>query len=1789
MLKRTRIQFLESIGCLLMVVCLLLAANGQENIQFSQGKTDEGLGNTLSVQLMNYKGRGIDLPVTLNYSSNVWRIDNLKTIDIGVFQTITQVIYSEHSTAGWKTSLDLPEIEWPKEDDIYNAAGRSCGPPVCYSGPLRIRRVMIHMPDGSVHELREDDSAYPGSSTIDQTGTFYAVDGSRLRYDSIDADTGTLFLPSGTRYVLDAGSGQVIDRNGNALTFNAASGQWSDTLNRTVGMPFPASFRANPQPTAYAYSLPGLAGVNGGNQTYTFIWKHLSDTGVLTPGSGSLRVMGSHYLPFPDSPPTAPSGNNYPQQHGNMPTQTTFPHDSLFYSDADDGAMTLVVGKGQNLNQVFDPVVLSEIILPDTRSYKFTYNIYGEITKIVYPTAAYEQYQIGALGGSYTLNPPYDQAERGISSRKLSEKGDGSDLLEWTYSRTQVSAGSWGPQNAYRYRIVAPDTTCSETYKVKLNANAHGGMNNQVFWDWDFVDPINGAAVESRAYGKSATACGGSLLRRELTAYERTANPLGTPYPNGLQVYAYRNIRPVKKTTVLFEDGSAFALAQTSTLTYDTTYQYSTGVDQTAAAVCDYVSLASTTAQTATIDSISYGTFLKSTITTYTSDATYPTFRGANILGLPTSVSIYKGGTTTPVSRSEMIYDECPTYCTSAGHALPTSSRVWDSTKGAFDNSSAYLATHATFDLFGNRTTVTDAKGYKTTTAYDSTYYTYPISVTSEVPDPTPNGSPHGSSTAFTTSTNYNAVTGLLLSTTDINGQTTYLEYNDALLRPTKVTAPNGQQTITIYGTGTSSATRKVTVQTQINTYEWTEVTSYYDALGRTYLIDKKDASDLEGDSYTFTCYDTMGRVSKSSSPFRGYSSQDYCNSSNTLQWTVPEYDDLSRTKKITLPVPSPSGTPGNVIVTYGISTTTGSVGTTKTITDEAGKQRKGITDALGNMVRVTEDPSGQNLTTDYTFDTLGNLRMTVQGDQIRYFNYDSLGRVLRAKQVEQDVNTSLALPVADSVTGNNSWTVKYTYDDNSNIATLTDARNTTTSAIYDRLNRLVTRTYNDGTTPNVDFYYDGKGLASPSALPNGKTTKVSNSVSETKYTKFDEMGRVETSQQVTDGQTYNFAYKYNLAGALIEETYPSGRVVKNTINMDGELAQVQSKKNSSAGYFTYADAFRYNAAGAIMKMQLGNGYWENAVYNERQQVTQIGLGTLDNQQNVLKLDFAYEGANPATIQADRNNGSMRKQTITVPAVGATPGFIAVQEYEYDGLNRLTSAAEHPQESSTTTWKQEFSYDRYGNKNFVTGTGHTTTLGSCAAAVCNPAFPTNNTNRNRFSDGQNYTYDTNGSILHNALGQNFGYDAENRQTTFFANGQTGTPSMIYSYDGEGKRIKKVVPGLVGSSAVTFVYDAAGKLVAEYPEGGQEEIPEGYVPSVSYMTVDHLGSPRVVTDANGAVLSRKDFAAFGDETISPQRTASLGYVAPDIRQDYTGYQKDDESGLEYAQARYYNTQNGRFTSVDPLTASGAIRNPQTFNRYSYVTNSPYKFVDPLGLRKSDIGVLETDDEFEARQAEHQSDRDLQESVNDDYKRRHKAPEPATTPAPPPPPATQPQESSANKGPVDTSNESAPTNTPTPSSTPQATPAPPAYPVNFRQTVSRDPGQGNLYFEYRWDSSTGRLADLTNCTVGEYVSYPATPFPAPFPVLSPPNPTIRNHPATLGAISDTHSTPRTFRTPYFATTFTAVQTYRYICSNVNGGQPVTLMGPLNIVRSVIPDGNRFKFRIEKSGNSSSRRLP
>jgi RHS repeat-associated protein len=171
-------------------------------------------------------------------------------------------------------------------------------------------------------------------------------------------------------------------------------------------------------------------------------------------------------------------------------------------------------------------------------------------------------------------------------------------------------------------------------------------------------------------------------------------------------------------------------------------------------------------------------------------------------------------------------------------------------------------------------------------------------------------------------------------------------------------------------------------------------------------------------------------------------------------------------------------------------------------------------------------------------------------------------------------------------------------------------------------------------------------------------------------------------------------------------------------------------------------------------------------------------------------------------------------------------------------------------------------------------------------------------------------------------------------------------------------VKKEVPG-TGETTI-FVYDAFGKLIAEY----STVVAPSSEAKVSYLTSDHLGSPRVLTEQSGKVYSRRDFMPFGEEIITAQRTQSLGYTADSVRQKFTSYERDNETNLDYAKARMYSYNHGRFTSSDPLLSSARVENSQTWNRYAYALNNPLFYVDPLGLYEwaESAGGSATDDEL-----------------------------------------------------------------------------------------------------------------------------------------------------------------------------------------------------------------------------------
>lgn len=150
----------------------------------------------------------------------------------------------------------------------------------------------------------------------------------------------------------------------------------------------------------------------------------------------------------------------------------------------------------------------------------------------------------------------------------------------------------------------------------------------------------------------------------------------------------------------------------------------------------------------------------------------------------------------------------------------------------------------------------------------------------------------------------------------------------------------------------------------------------------------------------------------------------------------------------------------------------------------------------------------------------------------------------------------------------------------------------------------------------------------------------------------------------------------------------------------------------------------------------------------------------------------------------------------------------------------------------------------------------------------------------------------------------------------------------------------------------------------------------------------------------------------------------------------------------------------------------------------------------------------------------------------------------------------------------------------------------HPTNFRLVDSRSLNDGTLYSKYQWDSSDGHLENLGECVVGEYITLPTRsatyvwPKP-PFDCDEPSSYEI-NVGATSGFLEDNYLPPcRGYVWPYRYSTFTATQIYRYKCNNINGGRPVTLKGPIRVVRTVAhngPDGT-WTYTVSVPGRSAS----
>jgi RHS repeat-associated protein len=165
---------------------------------------------------------------------------------------------------------------------------------------------------------------------------------------------------------------------------------------------------------------------------------------------------------------------------------------------------------------------------------------------------------------------------------------------------------------------------------------------------------------------------------------------------------------------------------------------------------------------------------------------------------------------------------------------------------------------------------------------------------------------------------------------------------------------------------------------------------------------------------------------------------------------------------------------------------------------------------------------------------------------------------------------------------------------------------------------------------------------------------------------------------------------------------------------------------------------------------------------------------------------------------------------------------------------------------------------------------------------------------------------------------------------------TGALSSM-GYDADGQRVKSATPLDTTYYFGRYLEQDNQGLTKYYWAGDQMIARRGPDDAVSYLHQDHLDSTRVVTDEQANVTARYNYGPYG-----AQKADNL---VDGTRHLWQGQRSDDQTGLIYMNARYYDPELSQFISADTIIPN--LYQPQTLNRYAFANNDPIDNADPFG--------------------------------------------------------------------------------------------------------------------------------------------------------------------------------------------------------------------------------------------------
>jgi RHS repeat-associated protein len=829
-----------------------------------------------------------------------------------------------------------------------------------------------------------------------------------------------------------------------------------------------------------------------------------------------------------------------------------------------------------------------------------------------------------------------------------------------------------------------------------------------------------------------------------------------------------------------------------------------------------------------------------------------------------------------------------------------------------------------TYDSSGRLTSITDASGRKLTLTYgyggrvsqitfEGKKYTFLYDFDGNLKE----------SRKFLDATNYvstyydYSADGLLSSIIDANGQRTVFNYSNGFLSSVEQPPTSGTSVpIVTYNYDIYNYTATVTDpnggQTKCylnNNYIITEIVDEQGQATR-YSLDANynpvQITDPKG-NVTYYTYDSKGNLTSITDPKGNTTTYTYDQFSQRLTvtdangTTIYEYnqygDLISETNplghKTTYQYDSYGNLtsmtlPDGTVETYSYDDLKNYI---KTVTDPLGNTATTVTDSMGNIISET-DPKGN--TTQYSYDDRNLLKSVTDADgKVTSYEYDANGnltKVINALGKVKSYSYNGQNQVIQSTNSLNQIT-SYEYDLNGNLTMLTKPSGARISYTYDSIDQLTSVRVNG--VDKWSYAYDANGnIASVTDVQTGQIKSYS----------YDANDNLKT---VSKG-THQIGYAFNASNEVTSTTVTVGN---QTFTQDYGRDQLNRLTSLSRNNVQHA-TFDYNNVGLLEKVTYSNGITNQWSYDTAKRLQTLSIQKGSN--TLYSYTYGYD-----------QNGNI---TSIVSNTGNTT-------YEYDKLNQLTK--EQLPDGTIIT----YSYDAAGNR-----TGKAVSKDGNQTAT---QYSYNDANQLISVDGYTFTYDANGNL---SKDNQFIYVFNELDQLIQVKQHNGQVIAQYGYDEEGRRISKTVNGATtyyhyDGERVLYETDENDQIVAEYTYNEMgHPVTMTRNGQTYYYILNYRGDVVALADANGAIVASYTYDAYGNIL---SQSGTLASVNP---YRYAGYRYDEETGLYYLMARYYNPKHGNFISIDPHP--GDLDNPISQNGYTYANNNPVMFIDPNG----EIAVL-----------------------------------------------------------------------------------------------------------------------------------------------------------------------------------------------------------------------------------------